>query len=37
VLIAAGILGLVYGGSYTKETHGVKIGWGQTDRLEHGR
>ncbi|HME69850.1 MAG TPA: hypothetical protein VKM54_08280 [Myxococcota bacterium] len=27
VLIAAGILGLVYGGfSYTKETHGAKIG-----------
>jgi TRAP-type C4-dicarboxylate transport system permease small subunit len=27
VLIAAGVLGLVYGGfSYTKETHEVKIG-----------
>jgi TRAP-type C4-dicarboxylate transport system permease small subunit len=27
VLIAAGILGLVYGGfSYTKETHSAKIG-----------
>jgi len=27
VLIVAGVLGLVYGGfSYTKETHGAKIG-----------
>ena len=27
VLIIAGVLGLVYGGfSYTKETHGVKMG-----------
>ncbi len=27
VLIAAGVLGLVYGGfSYTRETHGTKIG-----------